>query len=125
MPLPRPDLLAPIAGPNPSGENLRYVPIYDKIKEARIEEQDHGTLGDWQRTLKRADWNLVIKLTSEVLATKSKDLMLTSWLGEAMMKKQGITALPDTLELQRQMLEQFWDTLYPEIEDSDVEMRAM
>jgi len=37
MPLPD-DLLNPIEGPNPSGANLRYNPVYDKIKEARREE---------------------------------------------------------------------------------------
>ena len=31
MPL-RADLLNPIPGPNPSGEDLRYNPIYDKIR---------------------------------------------------------------------------------------------
>ena len=37
MPFPD-DLLNPIDGPNPSGANLRYDPVYDKIKEARREE---------------------------------------------------------------------------------------
>src|SRR5205823_5132639 len=44
---------------------------------------------------------------------------------EAMIKKTGLSALADVLELQRQLIEQFWDTLYPEIEDGDAEMRAM
>jgi hypothetical protein len=30
-----PELLSPIPGTNPGGVNLRYDPIYDKIKEAR------------------------------------------------------------------------------------------
>ena len=37
MPFPD-DLLNPIEGPNPSGANLRYDQAYDKIKEARREE---------------------------------------------------------------------------------------
>ena len=37
MPL-RDDLLNPIPGDNPSGESLRYAPVFDKIKEARREE---------------------------------------------------------------------------------------
>ena len=35
MPL-RDDLLQPIPGPNPGGTNLRYDPVYEKIKEARL-----------------------------------------------------------------------------------------
>src|SRR5439155_15432396 len=70
MPL-REDLLQPIPGSNPAGANLRYDPIYDKIKEARREEEDVDQ-GDWKRTRKVADWPLVIKLSGEALATKSK-----------------------------------------------------
>src|SRR5439155_783138 len=74
MPL-REDLLQPIPGSNPAGANLRYDPIYDKIKEARREEEDVDQ-GDWKRTRKVADWPLVIKLSGEALATKSKDLQI-------------------------------------------------
>ena len=46
MPLPD-NLLNPIPGENPSGEDLRYAPIYDQIKEARREEEEvrRGRLG--------------------------------------------------------------------------------
>ena len=33
-------LLAPIPGDNPSGRSVRNDPIYDKIKEARREDDD-------------------------------------------------------------------------------------
>ena len=39
MPL-REDLLTPIPGDNPAGQNLRYAPVYDKIKEARREDDE-------------------------------------------------------------------------------------
>lgn len=29
------ELLQPIPGPNPSGENIRYTPQFDKLKESR------------------------------------------------------------------------------------------
>src|SRR6266513_2388772 len=107
MPL-RDELLSPIPGPNPSGENLRYAPVYDKIKQARTEDEDTTPQGDWQRERKKADWPTVLKLAGEALATKSKDLMLASWLGEALTKREGISGLADALELQRGLLEQFW-----------------
>ena len=46
MPL-RDDILNPIPGDNPSGENLRYAPVYDKIKEARRQDDD-APQGQWQ-----------------------------------------------------------------------------
>jgi type VI secretion system protein ImpA len=122
MPL-RNDLLQPIPGANPAGENLRYAPVYDKIKEARREDDD-APQGEWTRERKVADWPLTIKLISETLAAKSKDLQLVAWLAEAMLIREGVVGLGEVLDLARGLIENFWDGLYPELEDGDAEFRA-
>jgi len=122
MPL-RNDLLNPISADKPGGENLRYAPVYDKIKEARREEDD-APQGEWQRERKVADWPVAIKLISDALATKTKDLQLVAWLAEAMLVREGIGGLREVLDLARGYLENFWDSLYPEVEDGDAEYRA-
>jgi len=122
MPL-RTDLLNPIAGPNPAGENLRYAPVYDQIREARRQEEA-VTEGDWQTPGKKANWPLVIKLAGDALATRSKDLQLAAWLTEALIRTEGFAPLAPCLDLIRELLENFWDGLYPEIEDGDLELRA-
>ncbi len=122
MPL-RDDLLNPIPGPNPGGENLRYAGLYDKIKEARRED-DEDPQGEWLRERKKADYTLVLKLCQDGLATKSKDLHLAAWATEAQIKKEGFSGLRQGLELMKAMVEQFWDHLYPELEDGDAELRA-
>src|SRR6202035_3215300 len=115
MPL-RNDLLNPVSPENPAGPNLRYDPIYDKIKEARRQDDD-APQGEWARERKVADWALTIKLVSETLATKTKDLQWVAWLAEAMLRKEGIGGLREALDLAKGMLEKFWDGLYPELED--------
>ena len=122
MPLPS-DLLNPISADKPGGENLQYAPIFDKIKEARREDDDVPQ-GDWARGRKLADWPLTVKLINESLATKTKDLQLTAWLAEAMLKREGISGLREVLDLNRAYIENFWDSLYPELEDGDAEFRA-
>jgi len=122
MPL-RDDLLNPIPGANPGGENLRYAAVHDKIKEARREEDD-APQGEWQVERKTADYPLVIKMAGEALATKSKDLQIAAWLAEALMKTEGFSGLRSSLELIRGLITNFWDNLYPEIEDGDAELRA-
>lgn len=124
MPL-RDDLLQPVAGGQPSGASLRYERVYDQIKEARTEEDDTLPAGDWQRAPKKADFNLVIKLAGEALATRSKDLQLLAWLTEAHLRREGIAVLPSCLSLFLAMQEQFWETLHPEIEPDDSGLRAM
>jgi type VI secretion system protein ImpA len=121
----RDDLLNPIPGENPSGANLRYEKVYDQIKEARTEDDESIPTGAWQRQIKRADFNLVIKLGGEALATRSKDLQLAAWLTEAHVKKEGIGLIQPCFQLMRDLQEKFWDTLYPVIEDGDVGMRAV
>jgi type VI secretion system protein ImpA len=122
MPL-RDDLLNPIAGDNPSGVSLRYALVYDKIKDARREEDD-APQGEWAHERKVADWKQVIKLAGESLATKSKDLQLAVWITEAMLRAEGFPGLLGGLQLLQGLVENFWDTLYPEIEDGEMDMRA-
>jgi type VI secretion system protein ImpA len=121
----RDDLLNPVSGDNPSGVNLRYEKVYDQVKEARTEDDESIPTGAWARQVKRADFNLVIKLAGEALAKKSKDLQLAAWLTEAHVKKEGIGLIQPCLKLFQDLQDQFWDTLYPEIEDGDVGMRAV
>lgn len=124
MPL-RDDLLNPIPGDNPSGVNLRYERIYDQIKEARTEDDESLPTGAWQRQPKKADFQLVIKLAGEALATKSKDLQLAAWLSEAHVKREGLALIQPCFQLIQDLQNQFWETLHPEIEDGDAGMRAM
>ena len=122
----REDILAPIAGENPSGIDLRYdtkLLIYDKIREAR--RQDDGLAqGDWQSERKVANYSLVIKLAQDTLATTSKDLQLAAWLTEALLATEHYAGLCQGLTLCNTLLASFWETIYPLIEDGDRELRA-
>jgi type VI secretion system protein ImpA len=122
MPL-REDLLTPIPGDNPGGVNLKRDAIFDKIREARREE-DALTQGVWQSERKVADHPFVIRTCQELIATKSKDLQLAVWLTESLLKKEGFSSFADGLTLCYELLDKFWEHLYPEIEDDDVGIRA-
>ncbi len=122
MPLPD-NLLNPIPGENPSGEDLRYTPLYDQIKEARREEED-SEQGEWKHEIKKADYPLVVKLATDAIATKSKDLQLAAWLTDAFLRTEGFAGLKQGLELLSGLVGTFWETLYPQLEDGDAELRA-
>jgi type VI secretion system protein ImpA len=125
MPL-REDILAPIAGENPSGIDLRYdtkLLIFDKIKEARRKD-DELEQGAWQSERKTANYPVVIKLAQDTLATVSKDLQLAAWLTEALLMTESYGGLCQGIRLCHGLLTGFWDTVYPLIEDGDRELRA-
>lgn len=116
-------LLVPIPGDNPAGENLQYSGLHDRIREARRAEEDLAQ-GDWQRELKAADWDEVVSLSTEALTSQTKDLQIAAWLAEAGVKLQGLPGLRDSLKVVRGLHEQFWDAVYPLIEEEDLEARA-
>ena len=123
-------MLNPIPGENPSGRNLRYDPVYDKIREARRAEEDlqlsaEASKSDiWALPPKKADSALVIKLATETLSKRTKDLQIAAWLTEALLAQERISGLTQGLVLLRGLMENFWESLYPEAEDGDIEMRA-
>jgi type VI secretion system protein ImpA len=125
MPL-REDILAPIPGENPSGIDLRYdnkLLIYDKIKEARRQDDDLAQ-GAWQSERKTANFPFVVKLAQETLATVSKDLQLAAWLTEALLQTERFSGFHQGIGLCHNLMTTFWDTVYPVIEDGDRELRA-
>ncbi len=115
-------ILAPIPGDNPSGENLRYTSIYDKIQEARRAD-DLLDQGDWQHEVKTADWNAVFTLAKDALITRTKDLQIAAWLMEALTVNEGFEGVSQGLDIIIHILDRFWDTFYPEIEEDDLDYR--
>ena len=117
------ELLAPIPGESPAGAYLRYEPLYDQIKEARRADEEMAQ-GDWQTARKVSDWPLVVRLTTDALTKKSKDLQLAAWLTEALLHRDGFSGLSAGLALFPDLLQQFWDHIYPPVDDGDLELRA-
>jgi len=116
-------ILNPIPGEKPAGDSLRYEGVYDAIQEARRED-DVLPMGEWQREVKTADWRAVINLGTEAVSTKSKDLQIAAWIVEALTKRDGFAGLRDGVRLLRELQENFWEGLFPEIEDGDLEFRG-
>lgn len=116
-------ILAPIPGDNPSGENLQYSGLHDEIREARRAD-DPTTRPDWQTELKVADWDEVVSLAESALKSKTKDLQVGAWMCEALLKRDGFAGLRDGLKVMCGFHERFWDSIYPEIDEGDLDARA-
>ena len=121
------DLLAPIAGDNPSGVDLYYDKVFNEIREARREDDESLPEGDMVLAQKKkADHRTVIKLAGEALVKKSKDLRLAGWLVESHLRVESFPVLAPGIELIRAIQESFWPTFYPLIEEGeDLELRML
>ncbi|TDF86170.1 type VI secretion system protein TssA [Pseudomonas sp. H9] len=109
------ELTAPIDGG--SGEDLSFSALFDQIKEARRADPEYLTQGDWQTDLKTADWEKAINLSAQGLTQQSKDLMLVAWLSEGLAQREHFQGITFGLDLTEQILEAYWDTAYPSLED--------
>ncbi|HEX9961011.1 MAG TPA: type VI secretion system protein TssA [Pyrinomonadaceae bacterium] len=116
-------LLQPISEEKPAGESQQYSGLYDEIREARRSD-DMLAQGQWQHEPKLADYRKVISLSIPALTSETKDLQISVWLAEALTKEHGFVGLRDSLALLRGLQENFWETLFPEIDEGDMEGRA-
>ncbi len=124
-------LLAPVAEENPAGEDLRadaaYDSIYNKIANARDEASQaertalrDGADGDLLRNDPK-DWGPILDLAPEAISQRSKDLKVTAFLIESLVRAHGFAGLRDGFRLARRLVEDFWDDLYPRPDEDDDE----
>ena len=116
-------IMQPISPENPSGESLQYSGLYDEIREARRADKDLPQ-GQWQTELKVADYRQVINLAVPALEKQTKDLQIAAWLSESLIKEYGFAGLRDSFKLLSGLQETFWETVYPEVDEGDMEGRA-
>ncbi|MCI0462756.1 MAG: type VI secretion system protein TssA [Gemmataceae bacterium] len=123
-------LLLPIAGENPAGVDLRADSspnsLYYLVKDARnaARTAERQSVMDEDQATSQADWRPVLKHATEALATHSKDLELTAYLVEALVRLEGFGGLRDGFRLARELTEQFWDGLYPLPDEDGLETRV-
>jgi type VI secretion system protein ImpA len=118
-------LLEPISEQAPCGQDLRYEPEFDRLRELRREDDTSLPTGVWQSSIKRAQWPELEKLTTSLLLERSKDLMLSAWLGEALLHQDGLEGLPGSLALVDGLCERYPEHLHPQAEDGDQSWRVI
>lgn len=116
-------LLAPISKDQPTGVSLRYDPVYDRIQEARREDDASVPQGVWTTKLKRADWPGALTEIETALTKRSKDLQLAVWRVEALLQIEGLPGLTRGIRYLGALSQKFWPTLHPQIEEDDIEAR--
>lgn len=117
-------LLAAIPGDQPAGSRVP-ADVRKKMEDARKEFEPNPEHPSAAPIPKKPDWALIIRLASDSLANKSKDLLAAVRLVEALAKQEGFAGLRDGLNLLRQLMTECWDRIHPLIEEpSDIDSRA-
>jgi type VI secretion system ImpA family protein len=116
-------LLDPISAESPAGESLRYEGTYDRIQEARREDDERLSQGIYKTSLKRADWETDEAICVEALEHHTKDLQIAGWLLEASLHLYGFSGVEAGLQLMAGLCQNFWDDLHPNLNGGDLEDR--
>lgn len=118
-------LLAPVPGDEPAGSSARYDPVMAEIRMIREADDPSLPQGEWERPLKKADWPLIVKLCSQTLHERSKDLQIAAWLTEAWIHLHQIDGLRAGIRLIQGLLHTYWDSVHPrQSEDGDYDARV-
>lgn len=124
-------LLAPIAGERATGADLREDPspvsVYYQIKDARAAAraaERSGELFEGGEQSLSPDWQTVSRIGPEIVANTAKDLEVAAWLTEALVRQHGFAGLRDGFRLMRELVERFWDDLYPMPDEDGIETRV-
>jgi type VI secretion system protein ImpA len=122
-------LLEPISADNAVGLDLRQdtTPrsLYSRIRDARkaARAAERTNLFDDNSTEADEHWRQVYELAPQALKSNSKDLEIACWYTESLIRKAGFKGLRDGFSLIRQLIEKYWDNLYPLPDEDGIETR--
>ena len=117
-------ILKPISKNAPCGTNIKYLQIFDDIKNLRTKDEDYLPKGVWEETQKNlVDHKKIVQQCFDVLQKQSKDLQVLCWLTEALCYTRGLKGLVDGLNILHACIQKFWPTLYPLMSENDSEER--
>ncbi|NIO04258.1 MAG: type VI secretion system protein TssA [Proteobacteria bacterium] len=96
----------PIQADQPTGSDVRYEPEYEQLQA----EIDKLSLPSASAGI---DWKKVSDLAASILAHKSKDLLVASYLAVGQVHMRQIEGLADGLVVIHDLIATYWDGLFP------------
>ncbi|HEX7760607.1 MAG TPA: type VI secretion system protein TssA [Caulobacteraceae bacterium] len=116
-------MLAPVSEAAPAGVDLRqdssptspYFQLKDARSAARRAERAADEGGE-DRPI--PEWQTILTLAPQLLAGQSKDLEITAWYIEALLRSHGFAGLRDGFALATGLIDRFWDSFHS-LQDED------
>lgn len=97
-------LLAPLVPP-PCGVDARFEPAHEDVRTEVAKLESPGA--------PPVSWRRVALRGGELLTGTSKDLVIASYMAHALYEDEGIAGLAQGLRLVNELMDRYWDALFP------------
>ena len=97
----------PISEASPVGDPVRYDEIFENL-QAQMDRI--GAL-----TGEEVEWKVVVELATDILKTKSKDLLVMTYLTLGLFENEGYVGLAAGFDAYSEFLKSFWGSCFPKV----------
>jgi type VI secretion system protein ImpA len=124
------NLLDPLSEDNAVGVDVRSDPAptsdYSRLRDARKSARAAERTNLFDGNVGAADehWRTVLDLAPKILKNESKDIEIACWYTEALVRKAGFQGLRDGFTLIRQLVERYWEDIYPLPDEDGIATRV-
>jgi type VI secretion system protein VasJ len=98
----------PVDATSAAGRDVRDDPRFEALQQEIGKLSSPGAEG-------QTDWPRVGQTAALLLAEKGKDLLVAGYLGAALLQGQGLAGLAVGLEVVGDLVEHFWEGMYPPV----------
>lgn len=109
--------LAAVSEDRPCGDDLEYDAAFTALETAALGRPEQQ-IGDLVKEAEPPDWSAVEKEAIALLG-RTRDLRIVKILAEASLHREGLPGLHDVLRLFSGLLDQFWDSVHPQLDPDD------
>ncbi|MGD8568701.1 MAG: type VI secretion system protein TssA [Gammaproteobacteria bacterium] len=123
-------LLQPISEESPAGVDLRAdmspTSTYNTLKDARNSARaaERKNVFDASDNTALNHWKTVLEIAPTVSANETKDLEITSWYIEALVRTHGFEGLLQGFRVLKGLITQYWDEVYPLPDEEGLETKV-
>jgi len=103
----------PISQASPAGDPVRYEPEFETL-QAEIDKLSRPSL-EQGKSQDVPDWSRVVELSTSILKSKSKDLLVMTYLTLGLFEQRGYGGLAAGLAAYDEFLKAFWEPCFPKI----------
>jgi type VI secretion system protein ImpA len=110
-------LLVPISEDAPCGDDLEYDLQFGEMERAAVGKPEQQ-FGDTIVPAEDPDWRDLQRACVKLL-DRTKDIRVVVYLTRAVLNVDGFLGFRDCLTLLRRYVEQYWDTVHPQLDPDD------